>query len=690
MGKPNTWSNQNRPTASRSFSTDRFENRLRSYQRNSIFGNGHKFSDGTTFFQEKSMKLQENKSGIFLTKLEQGGAILAAGLGIAALVGWIAGTTNLSSFAPDWIPMAPSTAVLFVLYGIGVFILLRSPESKTIGRIGIVITTTGVLVALLLLILSMFGSNPNFEHLGMEINGMIGKAPIGHMSPLTALCFLLVGLSFFTALPLVSNRSWANAVAFVFASAATLIAFMLLVAYFYGSPFLYGGDLIPPALSTSFAFLFLGSSLLLFTMTKDWRENRKQQAGMERSTLALIVVFLVMMIGIVTIGFLYYRSQEQHYRIEVEGELQSITKLKISELTWWRKERLGDASVFYRNENFSKRVKHFFSHPEDGDNRARLSRWLEQVRSAYNYDRVFILDDQGVERLSAPDTTIHKAAHPVDETVEILRSGRATFIDFHRDWPEGPVYLAVAVPILDESDADKPLGLLVFRIDPETYLYPFLQQWPTLTKTAETLLVRRDENDVLFLNDLKFQENAALSLRIPLSNKELPAAMAILGHEGVVQGKDYRNVPVLAAIGHVPDSPWYLVARMDTTEVYAPLREKLHWVVLFIGVLLLAAFAGIGVIWRQRQVLHLRERAEAAETLHESEERNRMTVKSIGDAVITTDAQGRVEMLNPVAETLTGWIIEEARGKPLEDVFHIVNEETGEPLENPVSRVIRE
>ncbi len=636
------------------------------------------------------MKQKEKTDSSFVKKLEQGCAILAAGLGLAALIGWVAGATSLSSFAPDWIPMAPSTAILFVLYGIGVLILLRSPESITTGKIGIAITAIGLLVALLLLILSMSGSNPNFEHLGMEISGTVGNAPIGHMSPLTALCFLLVGISFLAALPFASNHSWRNAATLMCALAATLIAFMLLVAYFYGSPFLYSGDVIPPALSTSFAFLFLGSSLLLFSMTKHWRENRRPQAEMERSTLALILVFLAMTVGIVTAGFLYYRSQERHYRTEVEEELQSITKLKINELTWWRKERLGDASVFFRNDNFSGLVQRYLNHPQDIDASQRLSRWLEQVRSAYNYDRVFILDDQGVERLSAPDTTTHKAAHPIDETVEILGSGEARFIDFHRDWPEGPVYLAVAVPILDEGNADQPLGMLVFRIDPETYLYPFLQQWPTLTKTAETLLVRRDENDVLFLNNLKFQENAALSLRIPLSNKNLPAAMAILGQEGVVQGKDYRNVPVLAAIGHIPDSPWHLVARMDTTEVYAPLREKLHWVVLFIGVLLLAAFAGVGLIWRQRQVLHLRERAEAAEALHESEERNRMTLKSIGDAVITTDAAGRVEMLNPVAEKLTGWSIEEARGKPLDEIFYIVNEETGEPVENPASRVIRE
>jgi PAS domain S-box-containing protein len=68
----------------------------------------------------------------------------------------------------------------------------------------------------------------------------------------------------------------------------------------------------------------------------------------------------------------------------------------------------------------------------------------------------------------------------------------------------------------------------------------------------------------------------------------------------------------------------------------------------------------------------------------------RITLASIGDAVITTDEQGRVNYLNPVAEALTGWSSDDARGKPLDDVFRIVNEETHQPVESPVQKVLRE
>jgi PAS domain S-box-containing protein len=68
----------------------------------------------------------------------------------------------------------------------------------------------------------------------------------------------------------------------------------------------------------------------------------------------------------------------------------------------------------------------------------------------------------------------------------------------------------------------------------------------------------------------------------------------------------------------------------------------------------------------------------------------RVTLASIGDAVIATDPEGRVTFLNPVAEHLTGWPTDEARGRPLDEVFVVVNQETRRPVENPALRALRE
>src|SRR5437879_10626406 len=67
-----------------------------------------------------------------------------------------------------------------------------------------------------------------------------------------------------------------------------------------------------------------------------------------------------------------------------------------------------------------------------------------------------------------------------------------------------------------------------------------------------------------------------------------------------------------------------------------------------------------------------------------------VTLASIGDGVITADVDGKVTMLNPIAESLTGWKNADARGQPLERVFHIVNEDTHTEVENPALRAIQD
>jgi PAS domain S-box-containing protein len=81
---------------------------------------------------------------------------------------------------------------------------------------------------------------------------------------------------------------------------------------------------------------------------------------------------------------------------------------------------------------------------------------------------------------------------------------------------------------------------------------------------------------------------------------------------------------------------------------------------------------------------------ELYESLVRTESELRVTLYSIGDGVISVDMDGRVLMMNPVAEKLTGWEELEGRGMSLEEVFHIINEETRTEVENPVKRVLRE
>ncbi|MEG4348344.1 diguanylate cyclase [Microcoleus sp. LAD1_D3] len=91
-----------------------------------------------------------------------------------------------------------------------------------------------------------------------------------------------------------------------------------------------------------------------------------------------------------------------------------------------------------------------------------------------------------------------------------------------------------------------------------------------------------------------------------------------------------------------------------------------------------------------RLLREVEERQRLEASLFAEKELAQVTLQSIGDAVITTNAQGNVRFFNPIAEQLTGWKAHEAKGLPLSTVFEIVNEVTRQPLENPMDKALLE
>lgn len=537
-------------------------------------------------------------------------ALFVAVTGGITLFGWILGLPFLSSLGSDNIPVAPSTALLFVLYAAA--LALRSRPRQRWGYwTGLAIASSGAVVALLLLILSLQGIYLEAEHAGLTIMHPAGEILMGHMSPATALCFLLASLSFLAS---GTKHPRLTTVAGLLAALLAGSGFVFVLAYVYGAPLLYGSSYIPPAALTSMAFLFLGSGLLALSLPSAWLA-RLQAESPPRILYTFILIFFFLGAGIVIAGFLTYRNHEEKHTGEVARQLSAIAELKANELLQYRKERKANAALLLGNASFTALVRRHLETPEDTANSQELLEWLNKLRAHYQYDQVRLLDTLGATRLSEP-----AGLKPVSTVIaqwlpEILNSGQVTFQDFYQNDHNGRIYLAVLVPILDPQDGNRPLGALALRIDPAQYLYPFLQRWPIPSQTAETLLVRGEGQEVVFLNELRFQKNTALTLRFPLSRADLPAARAVLGQAGIAEGRDYRGVPVIADVRPIPDSPWFLVSKVDASEASAPLKEHLWIMGGFVVVLLVGVGAIIAFVWQRQRVVFFRERLENAAAL---------------------------------------------------------------------------
>ncbi|MBI9051404.1 MAG: PAS domain S-box protein [Anaerolineaceae bacterium] len=288
--------------------------------------------------------------------------------------------------------------------------------------------------------------------------------------------------------------------------------------------------------------------------------------------------------------------------------------------------------------------------------------------------------------------TLNKDVQSLDAETKVLvkqaiNTGAPVFGDFYFSKTTQKVFIDVIAPIFNESH--ESVLILVLRIDPETKLYPIIQSWPTPSLTAETLLVRENDNSVIFLNTLRHNQSPPLSLTIPLTKTDVPAIQAIFGQSGIFDGVDYRGEEVLSDISHIQGTDWHMIAKVDKNEILAESYAIAKYIIIIsiFAIILTISLAAYMLNYRQGKLYQ--ELLQAELIKNKAEEETRTTLYSIGDGVITTDAAGMITRMNPIAEQLTGWREKDAIGAPIKNVFHIISELSREEVESPVLRVIQ-
>ena len=348
---------------------------------------------------------------------------------------------------------------------------------------------------------------------------------------------------------------------------------------------------------------------------------------------SLLSVFFLFSLAISIAGFLFYNNQKKSLKQEKWDDLGAISDLKVSQIVNWRKERIEDGAIIFESPFIAPRILRWFQDPETTGAMKELLGWmksLQRLQQYQSYQSVLLLEPKGNMRLSVPEG--EKLLDPFSKqlVLEAAQNKRVMLSDLYRDDISNVIRLSLLVPILLQT-GEKPVtvAVILLRIDPQLFLYPLIQTWPTSSHSSETLLIRREGEEVVFLNELRHRKNTALVLRSPVSRQDLPAAMVARGQVGIAEGLDYRGVAVLAALRRIPDSPWFLVAKIDREEIYAPIRWESRLIAILSGVLVLVVGVSVGFLWRGQHLQEQRRSEREIRQLNEDLKRRAVKLESV-------------------------------------------------------------
>jgi hypothetical protein len=377
----------------------------------------------------------------------------------------------------------------------------------------------------------------------------------------------------------------------------------------------------------------------------------------------ILFSFFIFTVGILVLGRVYYRSQVTRINKEGQESLTAIANLKIRQIEQWRTERLGNAEQIRNNNPLIKSIKECIAYKSRKETEADVKQWMNSLASNYDYNSVFIYDTLQKTRLASTQSDSVLPEITKIAIAEALKDMKARMTDLYRNGSSGLPAIDLIVPVgLNIKKQLKPVGVIVLRIDPDKTLFPLIQSWPTPSKTAETLLIRKEGDSVLYMNDLRHIQKTALNLKLPLTDKNLPAAKAVSGFTGVVEGVDYRRVPVVGYVSSIPNLNWLIVAKIDKEEIHEPLK-KVSLISVLVTILLILIVASVLLFWiRNQQFLLSREqlrnelgRKQLDESLIVSETRYRRLFEAARDGILILEAEtGLIVDVNPYLVEMLG------------------------------------
>lgn len=435
-------------------------------------------------------------------------------------------------------------------------------------------------------------------------------------------------------------------------------------------------------LAKGLAFVAVTSLLLYLLLRMRDTTDTQGATGQPMGVRRLLLIFAALALMVPLIGFAIARLYGPQIEREAYANLNAIARLKVEQIENWMGERYGDSAVLAGDDAFAARVGQFAQHEQD----AQLSRLildrLEHLVTHYHYSKVLLFNTSGRLLLkSGGDVTTSPV--PQDVLRRTLDSKQVQRSDIYLD-EEGDIHLEWVVPIVISSTQGKRMvAVAVLRVTAQQFIFPLIQTWPTASASGETLLVRRDGESVLFLNQLRHGNYDPMTLRLPLVTPDLPSAIAIRENRiSTVAGVDYRGVPVLAAYRPVEGTNWHIVAKTDHAEVLAPLWDLVLWVSLIALAAIVAVGTAVLLLWRQQQRAYQVEMsARSMAAIEESERHFRLLFDNMLNGFaycrMLYDGDGRpVDFVyldvNAAFERITG--LKNVLGKPVSVVIPGIRE----------------
>ena len=360
------------------------------------------------------------------------------------------------------------------------------------------------------------------------------------------------------------------------------------------------------------------------------------------------VLFALCISALLGLAITTFQLVKNHENDQARSNLAAVADLKQKQIADWLNVLKRNFDGIATDALLSYVVEPWLAAGRPpGEDEARISDRLTALRNIFQLKSIQLFSPDGREIALAGIDYPPPGGHEFQRALQ-TPSGLVTDIHLGERADSQDTHIDVIGALrVKHAGTSAVVAVMVFHVGLSDSLFPLLQHWPTPSETAETLLVRRERDDVVYLNDVRHRRNHPVERRLPLSDRTAEAR-AVLGEVGLIEAIDYRGQPVLAELHPVAGTTWYLVAKQDLAEIYAPIKRA-GWIAGS-ATFCLAGLLGLLLwFWHGRRVAFHAIRAAQAEARFGS------LLRQANDIILLMDEHGTVLDANPHAIDTLGY-----------------------------------
>jgi len=314
----------------------------------------------------------------------------------------------------------------------------------------------------------------------------------------------------------------------------------------------------------------------------------------------LICYFILMTtLPILIVSSTAYNSGKKALNERVVEKLTSIADLKKTQLSTWLQERIVDIGVLSTNKSlevsfsnllYLRKAFHTIGRMKESEigkvYYKRLSEYLGELKGKFIYcDEISILDvENGEIVISTNESNIGLVDFDYKYYLSVLENQGIPFKDIHYSDYTKQIGMTIfgTMKITDPitmEETEVINGIVLIRVNTKDSIEQLIQDWPNRGETGETLLVRREGDKLMFLNNTRHLFGTALKMSITAKLLVPESFMLDAMEEGIIKAFDYRGVDVLLAFRYIPQLKWGLIVKQDTSEAFMPIMELKNQVI---------------------------------------------------------------------------------------------------------------